>query len=522
MVDTSGRVAATRSRREKEALLAALLTRLAPDEIAPGIAYVSGALPQGRIGVGWAALRDLDAGPPAAAPSLAIREVHARLDALAAIEGAGSKRRREEALGALFARATADERRFLVALLGGELRQGAQTALVLEAAARASGIDAATLRRAAMLAGDAAQVATAALTEGEAALARFRLTPLTPILPMLASPSEGVDDALGALGAAALEVKLDGARVQIHKAGAEVRVWSRKLHDVTDRVPEIVEAVAALPARELILDGEAIALDADGRPHPFQTTMRRFGRRTNVAAMRETLPLAHLAFDLLFLDGAPLLDAPACERFAALDAVVPAAARVERRVTDDPDEAARFYDEVLARGHEGLMAKRLDAPYEAGRRGAAWLKVKPAHTLDLVVIAVEDGSGRRRGWLSNLHLAAREPRDGTFVMLGKTFKGMTDELLAWQTERLGALALGRDGHVTHVRPELVVEIALAGVQASPIYPAGLALRFARVRRYRPDKSARDAATIDEVRALFDAGPSGAAGASPADPARRSR
>lgn len=510
LVETSRRVGATRSRLEKRALLAALLRALAPDEVAIGVGYLAGELPQGRIGIGWATVRDLDAGPAALEASLPLLEAHRRLDELAATGGAGSKRLREERLGALFARATEAERAFLARLVLGELRQGAQVAVMLEAVADATGIDGAKVRRAAMLAGDVPAVATAALLEGEAALARFELTLFSPILPMLASPAEGVDAALEHLGTAAFELKLDGARVQVHKAQDVVRVYSRNLHDVTDRVPEIVEAVRAMPARELILDGEAIALREDGRPHAFQTTMRRFGRRSDVAAMREKLPLSHLYFDLLYLDGTPWIDRPARERMEALDAVIGAPHRVTRMITDDADAAVRFFDEVVGVGHEGLMAKSLAEPYEAGRRGAAWLKLKPAHTLDLVVLAVEQGSGRRSGWLSNLHLGAREPRDGSFVMLGKTFKGMTDEMLAWQTQALGALAIGREGHVVHVRPELVVEVALSNVQASPVYPAGMALRFARVKRYRPDKAARDASTIDEVRAIFEAGGSPAA------------
>ncbi|MCB9593300.1 MAG: ATP-dependent DNA ligase [Sandaracinaceae bacterium] len=511
LVETSLAVGSTRSRLKKRALLGDLLRALTPDEVAVGVGYLSGVLPQGRIGIGWAAFRDLDAGPASLEPQLGLLETHRRFDELASISGAGSKRRREDALGALWARATEAERRFLARLVLGELRQGAQVGVMVEAVADATGIDGALVRRAAMLAGDVAAVATAAILEGPEALARFELTLFSPILPMLASPADGVDAALERLGTAAFELKLDGARVQVHKAGDLVRVYSRKLHEVTDRVPEIVEAVRAMPADELILDGEAIALQPDGRPHAFQTTMRRFGRTSNVAAMRKKLPLSHIYFDLLHLDGAALIDRPAMERLEALDALVGDAHRVTRIVTDDADAAARFFDEVVGVGHEGLMAKSLDDPYEAGRRGFSWLKLKPAHTLDLVVIAVEQGSGRRSEWLSNLHLAAREPRDGSFVMLGKTFKGMTDEMLVWQTEKLGALAIGREGHVVHVRPELVVEIALSNVQASPIYPAGMALRFARVKRYRPDKAAADAATIDEVRALFEAGGSPAAG-----------
>ncbi|MEM1418577.1 MAG: ATP-dependent DNA ligase, partial [Myxococcota bacterium] len=423
----------------------------------------------------------------------------------AAIAGAGSKKRREDALGALFARALPEERRFLGGLLVGELRQGALVGVMTEAVAAATEIDGAKLRRAAMLAGNVAEVATAALLEGEEALARFELTLFRPVLPMLATPAEDVEVALERLGEAAFEVKLDGARVQVHKAGDEVRVFSRRLHEVSARVPEIVEAVRGFAADELILDGEAIALRPDGSPQPFQTTMRRFGRKTNVAAMREKLPLSHLYFDVLFQDGASLIDADARERIARLEAVLPEPHRVERLVTGDAERATEFYDAATGAGHEGLMAKSLSAGYEAGNRGFSWLKLKPAHTLDLVVLAVEEGSGRRRGWLSNLHLGARDPKSGSFVMLGKTFKGMTDAMLAWQSEHLRSIALGQEGHVLHVKPELVVEVAFSDVQASPQYPAGLALRFARLKAHRPDKSAADAATLDEIRAIHEKG-----------------
>lgn len=503
LVQTSQDVGATRSRLEKQAHLAALLRALSPEEVPIGVAYLSGVLPQGRIGLGWAIFRDLEPGSPAPEPRLELLGVHRTFDDIAAIAGAGSKRRREEALGALLAQATEEERRFLARLVLGELRQGAKVSTMVEAVAEATGIDAAAVRRAAMLAGDVVQVATACLLEGEPALSRFELTLFSPILPMLASPADNIDAALARLGTAAFELKLDGARVQVHKADDVVRVYTRRLHEVTDRVPEIVEAVRAMPARELILDGEAIALRADGGPHPFQITMRRFGRKSDVARMRQKLPLSHLYFDLLYLDGEAWIDRAARDRIEALDEVVGAAHAVRRIVTDDADAAVDFFDEVVGVGHEGLMAKSLDDPYAAGRRGFSWLKLKPAHTLDLVVIAIEQGSGRRSEWLSNLHLAARDPADGSFVMLGKTFKGMTDDILRWQTEHFGSIAIGREGHVVHVKPETVVEIAFSNVQASPVYPAGMALRFARVKRYRPDKSPTDAATVDEVRAIFE-------------------
>lgn len=504
LVTASREVASTRSRKAKVARLAALLRALSGEEIDVGVSYVAGVLPQGRIGLGGAALRDLDAGPPESAPSLALLDVHRALDEVLTARGAGSAARRKAILSALFSRATTEERELIARLVLGELRQGALVAVMIEAVAEAARVDAAKVRRAAMLAGSAAEVAAAALREGEAGLERFSLTLFAPVLPMLASPAESTEEALERLGEAAFELKLDGARVQLHKRGEDVRVYSRRLHDVTARVPELVAAARAMPARELILDGEAIALREDGTPHPFQTTMRRFGRKLDVERTRAELPLTSLYFDALLVDGEPLLDREARARMAALDAAVPAAQRVPRIVTADADEAESYFADAIARGHEGVMAKSLASGYEAGRRGSSWLKLKPAHTLDLIVLAVEEGSGRRAGWLSNLHLGARDPEHGGFVMLGKTFKGMTDRMLAWQTERLGELTIAREGHVVHVKPELVVEIAFNDVQESPIYPAGLALRFARVKRYREDKGPEDADTIDTVRRIFAA------------------
>jgi DNA ligase-1 len=345
-------------------------------------------------------------------------------------------------------------------------------------------------------------VAEAALAEGQAGLDRFRLRLYEPVSPMLASPTQDVASALAALGNAAFEHKLDGARAQIHKGGEGVRIYSRTGRDVTDSLPEIAAAVAALPAASLVLDAEVIALEPSGRPRPFQDTMRRFGRKLEIESARSALPLSLFCFDCLHADGEDLIDRPAVERFARLDALLPPALVVPRLVTSDLESAQSFLRSALDRGHEGLMAKDLASAYEAGSRGAAWLKIKVAHTLDLVVLAAEWGSGRRQGWLSNLHLGARDPETGGFVMLGKTFKGLTDETLEWQTARLKALAVGStDGYVVEVRPELVVEIAFNELQASRRYPGGLALRFARVIRYRDDKSAADADTIDTVRAI---------------------
>ncbi|HXF98358.1 MAG TPA: ATP-dependent DNA ligase [Gaiellaceae bacterium] len=500
LAETSAAVAAVSSRLRKVEALAGCLRRAGPAEVAVAASYLSGVLPQGQVGIGWAALRDLP--PPAAPPpSLGVREVDDALTRLRGLAGPGSQRRRREELAALFARATEPEQRFLRALLLGELRQGALEGVMVDAVATAGGVPASEVRRALMLAGDLGAVAAAALTEGVAGLRRFRLTLLRPLQPMLAQTADSLETALARVRPAAVEWKLDGARIQVHRLGWEVRAFTRRLADVTDRVPEIVEAVLALPAQALVLDGEAIALREDGRPHPFQVTMSRFGSRANVEELRRALPLTPFFFDCLHVDGEDLLDRPGAERARALAQRVPGPLRVPRIETEAPEPAERFLGEALARGHEGVLVKALDAPYEAGRRGAAWLKVKVAHTLDLVVLAAEWGHGRRRGFLSNLHLGARDPATGGFLMLGKTFKGMTDETLAWQTERLLELETGRDAFTVHVRPELVVEVAFDGVQASPRYPGGLALRFARVKGYRPDKRPEEADTIETVRAI---------------------
>src|SRR5437879_1060274 len=503
LLAASERVAGTRSRLAKIDALAECLRRLDAPEIALGVAYLSGDTRQGRIGIGYAALKDALAAPPASAPRLTLAQVDEALARLAQIKGEGSSAERARLLAELFARATAPEQDFLARLLLGELRQGALEGIMLDAIAEAAKLPAARVRSAAMRAGGLPAVAEAALTEGEAGLARFALEVFQPVQPLLAQPAEDVADALERLGTAAFEWKLDGARVQAHKSGQEIRVYTRSLNEVTAAVPEIVSALQEGPARELILDGETIALRPEGTPYPFQETMRRFGRKLDVEALRATLPLSVFFFDCLLAEGEDLTARPARERFDALAKILPAKILIPRLVTGDKGAAQAFYDDALARGHEGVMAKALQAPYEAGSRGAGWLKIKKAHTLDLAVIAAEWGSGRRKGWLSNLHLGARDPATCGFVMLGKTFKGMTDKMLAWQTERLLSLETSRDGHVVHVRPELVAEIAFNEIQQSPTYPGGFALRFARVKCYRGDKHPEEANATRAVRALYD-------------------
>ncbi len=506
----SERIAASPRRSDKLALLAQCIAALPEEELAAGVHYLAGAVAQGKLGVGYASLKALFEVPAAREAELEIRDVDRALGEIASASGAGSARRRSETLGALLARATPPEQEMIRRLLVGELRQGALESLVVEAIARASLLPGALARRAQMIVADLGRVALTARREGASGLAAFSLATFVPVQPMLAQTAESVEEVLREQERAAFEWKLDGARIQVHKSGALVRAYSRRLNEVSERIPELIEAVAALPARELILDGEAIALRPDGSPLPFQVTMRRFGRRLDVEAMRAELPLRSFFFDCLRVDDQTLLDAPYTERSRALAELLPADAAIARLITGDRAEAERFVERAFAVGHEGVMVKSLDAPYEAGSRGAGWLKLKRAHTLDLVVLAAEWGSGRRQGWLSNLHLAARDESSGELVMLGKTFKGMTDEMLAWQTQRLLALETHRDRHVVHVRPELVVEIAFNDVQESSQYPGGLTLRFARVKRYREDKGPPQADTLARVRALHQGGVSHAA------------
>ena len=483
---TSLAVAATSKRLEKTALLAATLAAAAPDEVEVVASYLSGELRQRRTGVGWRSLTGLPS--PADEPTLTVLEVDAGFAEMAALSGPGSTSARGELLRALWSRATEAEQQLLRGLVSGELRQGASAGLLADAVARAADLPLPAVRRALTLSGSLPEVARAALT-GES-LADFTLVVGRGLSPMLAGSAPTLADALAAMTLpVAVDWKLDGVRVQAHKSEAGVRLLSRSLDDLTGRMPEIVAAVEALPLETVVLDGEALVVTADGRPVPFQETASR-------ALSAGGLGLTPWWFDVLHLDGRDLLDEPLSVRASVLEQLVPAAQRAPRLVTSSAEEAAAFQTDALAHGHEGVVVKAVDAPYESGRRGGAWVKVKPRHTLDLVVLAVEHGSGRRRGWLSNLHLGARQG-DG-FVMLGKTFKGLTDETLRWQTERFRELQVSDDGWVVTVRPEQVVEIAFDGVQTSTRYPGGVALRFARVVRYRDDKTAAEADTLDDV------------------------
>jgi ATP-dependent DNA ligase I len=538
VASVSAEVASVPGRRAKIDLIAGLLTQAGRDEVPLVVAFLSGELRQRQIGVGYAAVTDLMVSVPAAEPTITVAgadEVFARIGQ---VTGAGSQAERRRLLAGLFARATEGERAFLIQLIAGELRQGALEGVMIEAVARAAGVPAAEVRRALLVGGSLPAVALAALAgsadplappashpqqagpppseggpparlDARAALRSFALRVGRPLRPMLAAAAPTIEAAMAKVSPAAVELKIDGIRVQVHKDAGRITVFTRTLDDITGRVPEIVEAVTAIPAAAAVLDGEAVALFPDGRPRPFQVTASRAGSQIEVESLRGDVPLTTFFFDLLHLDGRDLIDAPARERHAELARLLPAGLVIPRTVTGDPATAQAFFDDAVARGHEGVVVKSLDAPYATGRRGSEWIKVKPRHTLDLVILAAEWGHGRRRGWLSNLHLGARDPATGALVMLGKTFKGLTDQMLTWQTGRLLELAdppQGQPGReqahgVVRVRPELVVEIAFDGVQVSRRYPGGLALRFARVIRYRPDKTAEAADTIDAVRAV---------------------
>jgi DNA ligase-1 len=556
LVDASAAVAGTSARSAKIEQIAALLRHVPPSEVKVAVAFLSGEILQGQIGVGYAALGGLlrvgagvrdDPGVPearAAAPTLTLTDVDVAFEAIGAVAGPGSQAERRRLLAEFFGRATEREREFLVRLLAGDLGQGALEGIMTDAVARAAGVPAEEVRRAHQLGGSLPEVAQAALggagpdgpgaegprpdgpepgddsADADAAVRRaltalrsFTLRVGRPVRPMLAASAPDIAAALGRISPAAAEWKIDGIRIQVHRVGDRVAVFTRTLEDITARVPEIAEAALSLRVSAAVLDGEAVALAPDGRPRPFQVTAARTASQVDVGRQRAETPLSPFLFDLLHLNGADLIDAPASERHQLLSQVVPVAMLTPRIVTDDPAVAQDFFADAVARGHEGVVLKSLDSPYRAGRRGSEWIKVKPRHTLDLVILAAEWGHGRRRGVLSNLHLGARDPDTGGLVMLGKTFKGLTDEMLAWQTTRLLELADPplRDGEhedrreafgVVRVRPELVVEIAFDGVQASRRYPGGLALRFARVIRFRPDKNPAEADTIGAVREIW--------------------
>jgi DNA ligase-1 len=505
LVATSQRVSANSARSTKVRELAAFLKTLQAVEIDLAVHYLSGEIPQGKIGIGYSTLKGA-VSHAATAASISLTELDHALTELAAIRGSGSTAKRAKALSELFSRATADEQSFLLHLLVGELRQGALAGVMVDAIAAAAQIPVAVVRRAVMYSQSLGLVASTAVLEGAAALARFQLEIFSPILPMLAQTAADVDEALTELGPGPLDFqwKMDGARIQVHKSGQQVRIYTRSLNDISAAIPEIAATVAAFPEQTLVLDGEAIAFDTKGRPHPFQITMRRFGRKLNVEAARVELPMQAFFFDCLRSGDQSIADRPTAERLAALEKAVPGSMLVPRLVTASPEAAREFYEAALAAGHEGVMAKSLDAPYEAGNRGASWLKIKRAHTLDLVVLAAEWGHGRRTGKLSNLHLGALDPATGEYVMLGKTFKGLTDALLEWQTKEFLAREVRRDQWTVYVRPELVVEIAFSDLQASTRYPGGLALRLARVKRYRDDKRPEEADNMDAVRKIFAA------------------
>ena len=506
LAEASSEIATTGARSAKTKRLAALLRAADTEDVPTIVAWLSGELLQRRIGVGWAALSDIP--PPAAAPSLTVAAVNRAFSEMAEASGTGSHTLRSALLLEVMSKSTEVEQVFLRGLLAGNLRQGALAGVMSDAIATAAGVTASEIRRATMLRGDLPAVAAAAMSGGSAALAGFRLEVGRALAPMLAQTASSVEEALAELGApAAFEAKLDGARIQIHKRGAAVRLFTRSLDDVTARLGHVAADVARWPVPSLVADGEilwfAFAGASEGaRPLPFQETASRFARSASAAPLLPTERPSIFLFDALHVDGVDLLDRPNAERRAALEGLVTSAKVVDRIVTGEAREAQAFLERMLLLGYEGVVAKSLSAPYEGGRRGASWRKIKPVRTLDLVVLAVEWGSGRRRGKLSNIHVGARDPANGGFVMLGKTFKGMTDAMLEWQTRRFLELADGpTDGYVVEVRPEQVVEIAFDGLQRSTRYPGGMALRFARVVRYREDKAAAEADTIDTVRAI---------------------
>ena len=497
VVAASREVAATSSRSRKIAVLAELLRRLDPEEVPVAVGFLAGAPRQGRVGIGYSTIYGIECAPAAEA-SLTVGELDRAIAAVRETTGSGSAAARRQLLGELLGRATEHEADFVKRLFTGELRQGALAGVMVDAVAKAAGVSGEVARRALMLSGDLTRTAEIAIAEGEAGLRGVGFRIFQPVLPMLASTAESAREAIASFELASVEWKLDGIRIQIHRRGDEVRVYTRNLNEITHALPGIVDAVRRLPVRQAVLDGEALWMSDDG-PAAFQDTV------SQIDAGAPPEGIVTFLFDLLHADGDDLLDAPLVERAARLEALAPQL-QIPRVLTSDPDEGERVLEEALRAGHEGVVVKDAASPYAAGRRGKAWRKVKPVRTYDLVVLGAEWGHGRRQGWLSNLHLGARDPETGRFVMVGKTFKGMTDELLRWQTAELLARETERRGIAVFVRPELVVEIALDGVQASTRYPGGVALRFARVKRYRPDKSAEEADTIDELRALLPTRP----------------
>ncbi len=495
LVATSDAVSSTRSRSAKVEYLAELLGRLSPEEAPIAVSFLSGRPRQERLGIGHVTVGA--ARPPAVArPDLTIIDVDTILEEISQTSGHGSKGRKEALLAGLLGRATKAEQLFLRGLILRNLRQGALDGVMADAVAAALEVSVEDVRRSAMLEGDLVSVASRALVEGAESLVHSRLSVFTPVQPMLAKTAATAGEAVAALGSAIVEWKLDGARVQVHRERRVVSVFSRNLNDITERVPEVVEAALSFDSTSFILDGEALLLDQGGSPRPFQDSMSSFG------AERGRRPrLTAFYFDCLQLDGADLIDLPLWERRDKLRSRWPAPALVESVVTSDPVTADRFFSRAVADGFEGVVVKDPNQPYQAGRRGAGWLKVKPTHTLDLVVLAAEWGSGRRQGWLSNLHLGALG-EDGQMVMLGKTFKGLTDEMLRWQTDRFLEIEDHRQGRVVYLKPEIVYEVAFDGVQRSTRYPGGVALRFARVKQYRDDKSPKDADTVATVRSFM--------------------
>jgi DNA ligase-1 len=500
MVETSRAMANTTKRLLKTELLSTLLRQLDPEEVEITVAWLSGTSRQGRIGVGYATIRAAVT-TPAVEASLEIVTVDRAFSEIASVRGAGAEQRRRELLRQLFERATEPERQFIIGVLGGELRQGALEGIMMEALAKASQINIDRIRRAAMMAGSVASIARAVLERGEQALSDFDVQLFRPIQPMLAQSAEDVSEAMEQLGESALEYKFDGARVQAHKSGDHVVIYSRSMNDVSSAVPEVVAAIRALPAHDLILDGEVLSLDSEGRPQPFQVSMRRFGRKVNVEELLNELPMTPFWFDLLYLNGRSTLDEAQFQRFAELSHLAPANHLVPNLRTSDAELAEEFVRNALEQGHEGVMVKAPNAPYAAGARGQSWIKVKQAKTLDLVILAAEWGNGRRKGFLSNLHLGARDLEKGGFAMLGKTFKGLTDAMLAWQTEEFLKIEVARDAYTVYLEPKVVAEIAFNEIQVSSRYPSGLALRFARVKRYRSDKTVADIDTFQMVQRM---------------------